>query len=433
MNSSSVSNAIAVGAASISCVGLAMIAVWSGASLALVGIGVSGSLAALGFLWLAVRREARSATAIMRALEVCQKVQAGNFEARITGIREAGKLGELSWAINDLIDRTDAFLRESAAAMDHVARNRFYRSIIETGMIGSFLTSSRRINDAAGSTARKVAESRKLADKITDVVVGVSSAATRLESTSGSMRLSAESTAERAQAAASGAERTAASVETVAAAAEELSASIREIGEQVMRSSEITQSALRATEDTSKRMEGLTLAAQKIGTVVDLITTIAGQTNLLALNATIEAARAGEAGKGFAVVAQEVKALAGQTARATEQIIAQVAAIREATTEAVSGVAGIGRQMGEVNEIVSAIAGAIEEQSAATQEIASNVTQASSGTVDVTLNGQKVTAVAGESGAAAIQVFDATAELSRQAGELKAEMQGFVEVMNRTA
>lgn len=410
-----------------------MIAVWSGASPGLVGIGVLGCFAALGFLWRVVRREARSTEAIMRALDVCRKVQTGDFEARITGIRETEKLGELFWAINDLVDRTDSFLRESAAAMDHVARNRFYRSIIETGMTGSFLTSGRQINEAANSMARKVGESRKLADKITEVVAGVSSAAAQLESISGSMRLSAESTAERALAAASGAERTAASVETVAAAAEELSSSIGEIGGQVARSREITQSTLRATEDTGKRMESLTLAAQKIGTVVDLITTIAGQTNLLALNATIEAARAGEAGKGFAVVAQEVKMLADQTARATEQIVAQVAAIRDATAAAVSGVAGIGRQMGEVGEIVSAIAGAIEEQSAATQEIATNVTRASSGTVDVTQNVQQVTVVAGESGVAAIQVFDATAELSRQSSELKAEMQGFVDVMNKTA
>ncbi len=433
MNSSSACNLIALGAASISCVGLAIIAVWSGAAPAPVGIGVLGSLAGLGVLWRVVRKEAGNTEVIMRALDVCRKIKAGDFEARITDICETELLGELSWAINDLIDRTDAFLRESTAAMDHVARNRFYRSIIETGMIGSFLTSGRQINDAADSMARKVAESRKLADKITDVVAGVSSAAVSLESISGSMRQSAESPAERAHAAASGADRTAASVETVAAAAEELSNSISEIGGQVVRSREITQSALRATEDTGKRMESLALAAQKIGTVVDLITTIAGQTNLLALNATIEAARAGEAGKGFAVVAQEVKVLATQTAQATEQIVAQVGAIRDATTAAVSGVAGIGRQMDEVNEIVSAIAGAIEEQSAATQEIAVNVTQASSGTVDVTPNVQQVTAVAGESGAAAIQVFDATTELSRQAGELKAEMQEFVEVMNKTA
>lgn len=389
-------------------------------------------LAALAFLGFS-RENKASKQAIVRALAVCKDVAAGNFEARICDIREQGELGELLWSINEVIDRSDAFLRESAAAMDHVARNIFYRRIAEVGMVGGFLVSAQRINAAADSMATKVAESRKLADKINDVVGHVTAAATQLEATSRTMQGAAVNANERALAVAAGAEEAAANVGTVAAAAEELSSSIKEIGEQVMRSSAITREAVEESEETNRRVGSLAASAQKISEVVGLITEIANQTNLLALNATIEAARAGEAGKGFAVVAQEVKQLANQTARATEEITSLVNDIRSATVMAVSGVEGIGKTVGKVNEIATAIAAAIEEQSAATGEIASSVSQASSGTSDVTRNVQEVTKVAGETGVAATEVLGAAGELSKQAEMLHAEMQRFLQVMNRVA
>lgn len=432
-NSSSVSRLIAAGVAALASGGVGAVAIATGASALVVTAGVSVAIAAVGWLAIGCRGGAGANGAISRALVACRQVQAGNFEARITDIQETGELGELLWAINDVIDRSDAFLRESAAAMDHVARNLFYRRITETGMVGAFLASSKRINTAADSMEQKVSESCKIADRIKNVVGAVSSAATELESTARSMEGAAASTSKRAQEAANGAEQAEASVGTVAAAAEELSGSIQEIGQQVTRSSNITRSAVQQTEETNKRVESLSQAAERIGHVVELITTIAGQTNLLALNATIEAARAGEAGKGFAVVAQEVKSLANQTARATREITDQVNAIRGAIVEAVTGVEEIGKTVHAVNEIAAAIAAAIEEQSAATKEIAVSVTKASMGTTDVTRNLTEVSTVAGETGSGAAQVLGAATELAKESESLNIEMQNLVELMNRAA
>ena len=430
-NSFSASKIAAAAVAVAANLGLAGLAFECGASPILIGGGLLAGFAGLGLVLFGGTAKRATGSAITHARDICREVASGNFEARIIGIRDDGELGELFWAINELIDRSDAFLRESAAAMDHVARNLYYRHIIETGTVGSFRTSAKRINSAVEAMSQKMDESRKLVDKIKRVMGSVSSAATELESTSRAMQSTAESASARAEAAAGGAEQASASVATVAAAAEELSSSIQEIGQQVTKSNEITRVAVKETENTSQQMVDLAKAAEKIGGVVDLISAIAGQTNLLALNATIEAARAGEAGKGFAVVAQEVKQLASQTARATKEITDQIAAIRLATETAVTSVEGVGKTVGQVSEIASSIAAAIEEQGAATQEIATSVARASSGTIEVTQNVQQVMTVSGESQKAANDVLGASSELAKQAEGLNGEMLQFVEVMNR--
>ena len=193
-------------------------------------------------------------------------------------------------------------------------------------------------------------------------------------------------------------------MQTVASAAEELSASIDEIGRQVHQSSEISLSAVRQAERTNQKVQSLAEAVGRIGEVVNLITDIAEQTNLLALNATIEAARAGDAGKGFAVVASEVKNLANQTARATEEISAQIAGVQDSTQDAVGAIDAITKTIGEINEIASTIAAAVEQQSAATQEIARNVEQAAAGTQEVSTNIGTVTEAANDTGSAATQI-----------------------------
>jgi methyl-accepting chemotaxis protein len=218
-------------------------------------------------------------------------------------------------------------------------------------------------------------------------------------------------------------------VQTVASATEELAASIREIGNQVTESTGIISGAVEQAEDTNGKVRLLADAAQKIGDVVTLINEIASQTNLLALNATIEAARAGEAGKGFAVVASEVKNLATQTAKATEEIAAQVRAIQDSTDQSAKAIGEISHTINRVNEISTAIASAVEEQGAATQEISRNVQQASSGTAEVTSNIIGVTQASQQTSAGSSQVLSAASELARNGERLRSEVEDFLKTV----
>jgi methyl-accepting chemotaxis protein len=254
----------------------------------------------------------------------------------------------------------------------------------------------------------------------------LASASTELQSTAQSMSATAEETSRQSTAVAAASEQASTNVQTVASAAEELSASITEISRQVAESSRISGQAVDDAARTNAQVQALSEAAQKIGDVVKLINDIAGQTNLLALNATIEAARAGEAGKGFAVVASEVKSLANQTARATEEIGAQIKAIQGATTDSVEAIQGITGTITRINEIATTIAAAVEEQGAATKEIARNVQQASAGTNEVSSNISGVTQAASETGAASSQVLGASSELSKQGETLRAEVGRFL-------
>ena len=277
--------------------------------------------------------------------------------------------------------------------------------------------------------AQKAAMNR-LADafeqSVKGVVDAVASSSTELRAAAETMSGAAEETSQQSSAVAAAVEQTSANVQTVAAATEELAASIGEISRQINQSSAVAGQAVEQAAKTSHSVEGLTQAAQKIGEVVKLIEGIAGQTNLLALNATIEAARAGEAGKGFAVVASEVKALAAQTARATEEIQSHVLQIRTATSGTVVEINSIGGVIGEISQVTTAIAAAIEEQGAATGEITRNVQQAALGTQEVANNIAGVSAAAGETGTAAHQVLGAATELSQQAERMRQDVATFV-------
>ena len=254
----------------------------------------------------------------------------------------------------------------------------------------------------------------------------LASAATELQRTADNLANSADMASKQAAAVSAAAEEASTNVSTVAAATEELDSSIREITRQVTQSATIAGQAVDEAAQTGATVRSLSQAAGKIGEVVKLINDIASQTNLLALNATIEAARAGDAGKGFAVVASEVKGLATQTARATEDIAAQVAAMQQATREAVQAIERIDATIGRMNEISTSIAAAMEQQGAATQEIARNVEQTAHGTALVSQNISGVTQVVDDTGAASAQLLGAATELSTQAELLRNEVGTFL-------
>jgi len=276
---------------------------------------------------------------------------------------------------------------------------------------------------------------RQLADRfetsVGGVVETVGTAAEEVQEAAQTMSGSARSTEDRSNVVASAADNAASNVQSVASAAEEMSVSIQKISNQVNRSTEIASEAVGEAKRTEDMVKGLDEAAEKIGEVVQLITDIAEQTNLLALNATIEAARAGDAGKGFAVVASEVKNLANQTAKATEEISQQVGGIQNASHETVSAIGTIGETINRMNEIASSIASAMEEQSTATHEIAQSVEMASAGTSEVSSNISSVTQAAGETGTVASQVLDSAQEIGRQSNLLNEHVAEFLDQIRK--
>ena len=327
---------------------------------------------------------------------------AGDAAIAIPGVGRRDEIGDMASAVQVFKENAEAVRRLEAAQTEQKARSEREQREAIRGLGDRF---------EAG---------------VGQIVGRLSQAATQMQGTAHSMSTDARLAHDLSRTVADGADEATANVETVAAASEELSMSIREIANLVTKASEISNRAADEGQRTNQTVSSLQSMAQKIGEIVSLINDIASQTNLLALNATIEAARAGEAGKGFAVVASEVKALASQTAKATDDIRSQIAAIQGEAQATVDAIGGISKTINEVNEISGAIAAAVEQQSTATQEIARNVEQAATRTKDVSTHVQKISASADAIGITSDAVLAAATLLADDATALRQQVDGFL-------
>jgi methyl-accepting chemotaxis protein len=353
-------------------------------------------------LWIAVRGISRPLDRVTGAIKA---ISDGAYDTEIPQTSGKDEIATLWRAVAVLRDKV-------AAAEDLKAR----QAGNEAAAAASLAAERKRIADDFQSRMGH------LADEFVSSARDVASSAENLSAT-------AEETSRQAQAVAGAAEEAAVNVQTVASSTEELSSSVQEINGQVGRSTAMAVSAAQEAGQAETRVRALAASATEIGEVVDLISAIAAQTNLLALNATIEAARAGEAGRGFAVVASEVKNLAGQTAKATEQIARKVSEIQGATQATVDSIGAIVETIGAVREVTASIAMAVEQQGAATSEIAHNTHRAAAGTQEVTLNIGGVGHAAEMTGSAATQLMDLSASLQSRSADLQREVAGFIRTL----
>jgi methyl-accepting chemotaxis protein len=332
-----------------------------------------------------------------------RELAGGNFDVVLPGLGRKDELGEMASAVEEFKMQAIAKAERDAAAQD--AQNK------------------------ASSAARRT-ELIRFADDfetaVGAIVSNVSASAVQLETAAGTLTRTAETTQSLSSQVASASEEASNNMQSVAVATEELSASVDEIGRRVRESNEIAEAAVKQAEQTDGRIGKLSRAAQEIGDVVKLITAIAEQTNLLALNATIEAARAGEAGRGFAVVASEVKSLASQTAKATDEISSHISGMQGATQESVAAIKEIGGTIGQISTIASTIASAVEQQSSATQEIARSVQTVAQGTHEAAASIMQVNRGATETGSASEEVLNSAKILSTESARLREELDRFM-------
>jgi methyl-accepting chemotaxis protein len=364
---------------------------------------------------------------VARAAQVCEEAARGNLEVRLLGCDAEEDIVRLANAVNYALDVIDAFVRESGAALDAAAHQKFFRKVLLRGLLGSFRQGAELINrgsdkmerQSAALAAAGEAQRQELAAKVDQVATAVSAAAATVETTANALKRNADHTLGQAVTAAATSEETSVIVQTVAAAAEQLSSTAGEIERHVRHSAQIAADAVVEADRTKVVVRGLANTQGKIRGVVRSISQIAARTNLLALNATIEAARAGEAGKGFAVVASEVKALARQTAGATETIQAEMLSIQTAASASEAAIAQISTTICSVDEVSKTILLGVDEQRKATHQISDNVSQAATATRDVSRNITEVSNAARHTSTAVAELLSASSELSAQSITLK--------------
>jgi methyl-accepting chemotaxis protein len=372
---------------------------------------------------------------ILKVSRVCHDVGFGDFEKRILNIDDKNALGEMQHNVNHMIDRIDAFIREAQASTVAIAENKYFRRILPHGLYGFLQTNALIINEATNVIQNRVtsfeaetSDFKVLIDSIVDELAVTSKsmieASTRLEKGS-------TDTTSRTQAVSASADDSSRNLQTISSAITELATSAKELSNHLTKSASMTQHSVEKAGESRRTIDELRNSTARISQVIELIEDIADQTNLLALNATIEAARAGEAGKGFAVVAHEVKQLAQQSARATNEITEQINDIRNAMEHTVTSIESVSDTIEELNEMTMSAATTVEEQSHATQEIAENVNRVSTGTEVVSENIQDVSHIAKSTEDMAISVGQSATDLSDQATQLSQAVQEFIMSLRR--
>lgn len=370
---------------------------WAG-TIQLIGVGVSMLVAILGWVFLSKRVASRAG----ELAEAARAFADGNTSHALPQWQSSDEMGELKQALSV-----------------------FQASVMEQQRLSEEI---RQREQASEEDRRKLLSdlAHQFRSRTDQFLTDLDSASGDLTSATQLLGDVAVSSSETVSGTASSAELASHSVETVASAAEELSVSIMELGRQIETTAKVVAEGTKQAETSNENIEGLATAAERIGEVITLIQAIAEQTNLLALNATIEAARAGEAGKGFAVVAAEVKELASQTARATDEISTQISAIQSSTATAVKAIEGITRTMRTIDEHTRSINEAIEQQGAATEEIASNSQNTASRTSEVTENMGRLQSSTEKVNEATVLVQTSSDLVSRQTRQLRGSVEEFL-------
>ncbi|WP_244421402.1 methyl-accepting chemotaxis protein [Pseudovibrio sp. FO-BEG1] len=376
------------------------------------------------FFMLKVRRVLKHIT------ETAALQASGDLEARTLVGMDHGELKDLLASVNYSTDKMDSFIREMVASTHALSANKYYRRVVTRGLQGSFLVYAKQVNHAISKVQDRICDFSGQTDAFemltktaTDTL---SSAGHNMSQNAQQMEQSADLTLQRASAVTVASEETSANVQTVSAAVEELSASAAEIGNQVKFTADVTKTAVQEVEAGETKISSLSAAAETIGEVVELISSIAEQTHLLALNATIEAARAGETGKGFAVVAGEVKELASQTSDAIGQISGQIEAIQSATAETVVSFKQVAESISKIESVTDSISLSAKQQAEATTEIAQNIAEAYSGTRLVASNVADVSTYANETENAAESVIGSAVEMNQQIASLSSAVNEYI-------